>query len=806
MIPDPASPRKGELDEFGSFFSNATGRPPYAFQRALGLEARVPSVVEVPTGSGKTHALLVSWLYRRRVHGDGPRRLVYALPMRTLVEQTADVARDIRARLELSDEDLPIHVLMGGEPRTNDDWREHPERDQVLVGTVDMLLSRALNRGYGEGRFQWPVAFGLLNADCRWVLDEVQLMGPARATSAQLDGLRATLGTALPVQTTWVSATVDRDVLRTVDRPELGEVLELPDADRCGPLARGLCATKRVERVDLAGEPSSRLPRRIAREVLDRHTPGTRSIVVLNRVDLAQRVFEEARRATSRTDEVPELVLLHSRFRPGDRAEHLAQALAAVAADGPGRIVMATQVIEAGVDTSARLLVTETAPFPSIVQRLGRCNRAGELAEAHVLWLDRGALDERAAAPYTPADLASARHALLELEGASAAPEVLEALDVPVVREAPLVLRRRDLLDLFDTGPDLSGMDVDVSRFIRDADERNVSVFFRPLPRTEAVADEPAPARSELVDVPVADLRRDETRGRHAWIFDHVDARWRQAARGDVRPGATLLLAAAAGGYLPELGWSPSSTAPVPTLPAPDVPPGEGIGDNRDTFTRDWMPLDDHLVAAERDANDLLAALGPLDLPDEAPASVVTAAALHDVGKAHSAFQGMLLDLVKDADERALRSRTTWAKSAERGGSNRRRHFRHELASALALMSNGALLPHAEDELTRYLVAAHHGRVRLSIRPAPEEGPPDDLPYAPRFALGVAEGDELGPVTTPRGTLPAVVLDLGCMELGGAGGSWTAAACVLRDRPDLGPFRLGFLEALVRVADWRASA
>jgi CRISPR-associated endonuclease/helicase Cas3 len=42
------------------------------------------------------------------------------------------------------------------------------------------------------------------------------------------------------------------------------------------------------------------------------------------------------------------------------------------------------------------------------------------------------------------------------------------------------------------------------------------------------------------------------------------------------------------------------------------------------------------------------------------------------------------------------------------------------------------------------------------------------------------------------------------MELG-AEDSWTAAAARLRDGPELGPFRLAFLEALLRIADWRAS-
>ena len=49
--------------------------------------------------------------------------------------------------------------------------------ETVIVGTQDQLLSRALNRGYSMSRFRWPVHFGLLDNDCLWVMDEIQLMG-----------------------------------------------------------------------------------------------------------------------------------------------------------------------------------------------------------------------------------------------------------------------------------------------------------------------------------------------------------------------------------------------------------------------------------------------------------------------------------------------------------------------------------------------------------------------------------------------------------------------------------------------------
>lgn len=783
------------MTDFESFFTRATGHASYEYQRVLGERARPPSVVEVPTGSGKTHALLLPWLYARLEGGEGPRRLVYALPMRTLVEQTAFEVTAVRERLGLTAQDLAVHVLMGGtEPEG--DWRVHPERSQVLVGTIDMLLSRALNRGFGESRFAWPVSFGLLNSDCRWVFDEVQLMGPARATSAQLDGLRAGFGTAFPCETVWVSATIDRRALATVDRPELGDVLTLPDADRRGKLAGRLEATKLVRRADISsGRPADR-PRRIAEALLDGHLRGTRSIVVLNTVERAQAAARAVRRIAG---DVP-VVLLHSRFRPPDRALHLRDALAEVDPAGPGVIVVSTQVIEAGVDVSSRLLATETAPFSSIVQRLGRCNRAGEHEQADVLWLDAGDPDRKAAAPYAAEDLLHARRAFMQLVGGSASPATLGGMNVAESRDEPDVLRRRDLLDLFDTSPDLSGLDVDVSRFIRPDDERGVSVFFRDLPDGRAT-DEPRPDRDELVSVPIEHVR---DRADVAWIFDHVDRRWVKVRNRPIRPGELVLLDAAAGGYDAVEGWTPSNKASVAVWRPTGTEAPEAIETDEDTFAGEWQTLVRHLGETARAARELAEVLG---LKAQDAEAVTSAAALHDVGKSHPLFQQMLLSTLEETERKGYAGET-WAKSASRKrGRHVRRFFRHELASALAVRSltNGPVDRVGRPDLVVYLIGAHHGKVRLSIRPAPEERSPDDAPTAARFALGIAEGDRLPAVDTPVGALPPTALSLACMELGGDDRSWTAAACSLRDDSELGVFRLAYLEALVRVADWRAS-
>jgi len=133
---------------------------------------------------GKTLGVLAAWLWHRLHQQDDhwPRRLIWCLPMRVLVEQTETVVRDGLERLGIlwdgateHSGKVGVHVLMGGAD-PGGDWNLFPEECAVLIGTQDMLLSRALNRGYASGRARWPLEFGLLSHDALWVMDEVQLM------------------------------------------------------------------------------------------------------------------------------------------------------------------------------------------------------------------------------------------------------------------------------------------------------------------------------------------------------------------------------------------------------------------------------------------------------------------------------------------------------------------------------------------------------------------------------------------------------------------------------------------------------
>jgi CRISPR-associated endonuclease/helicase Cas3 len=74
---------------FKQYFECATGYAPYAYQARLaggdGGEPCESKLISIPTGLGKTAAVVLAWLWNR-VHlhrSDWPRRLVICLPMRT---------------------------------------------------------------------------------------------------------------------------------------------------------------------------------------------------------------------------------------------------------------------------------------------------------------------------------------------------------------------------------------------------------------------------------------------------------------------------------------------------------------------------------------------------------------------------------------------------------------------------------------------------------------------------------------------------------------------------------------------------
>jgi len=779
--------------DFSELFRRATKHEPFPFQRRFAEAPELPNVLAAPTGAGKTATAVLGWLWRRRhappsVRGATPRRLVFCLPMRSLVTQTTGAAEKWLTRLGL--DDVRVYALLGG--AVDNSFDAHPDADTILVGTQDQLLSRALNRGYAVSRYRWPMQYALLNNDCLWVMDEIQLMGVGLSTTAQLDALRQTWATCGPTASVWMSATLDTRLLGTVDsagRTLLTHAIDREDR-QANHLKRRLKAPKVLTlRTDLFDEDEARYAKAVAAAVAEAHVEGTRTLVVMNRVARAQAVH--GRLADHHAE------LLHSRYRPADRSAIEGRVLD----DDWTGILVSTQAIEAGVDISSKTMFTELASWSSLVQRFGRCNRTGEWSEsdpAHIHVLDLPAETKNfdgLALPYLPEELDRARDLVSSHESAS--PDDLDRGLPPKCEPAGPVVRRKDVFELFDTTPDLSGRDLDVSQWIRDTGQPTVQLAWRDFDGSPP-ANDPALHRDELCAVPLPSaagfVKKAIKRSRDAcWRWDSLEGAW-QPVDGRLVPGRSYLLSREAGGYDPAIGWTARRTdRPPPVVPPVKVRQDDDAADRLTHGASSFVHLAQHSDEAHQACAELRALL-PYALPWD---TLVMAARWHDLGKAHEAFQEMLVSALPEDDP--LRVGGPWAKSDGRPGGRRcqRPHFRHELASALAMIELG------HDDLAAYLAASHHGKVRLAIRARPTEPRPADGRLC---ALGVQDGDVLPPVDLGSGTTAAgTTLRLDLMELGASGRpSWTMRALGLLEA--WGPFRLALMETLVRVADWRASA
>ncbi len=177
--------------EFEAAFAAVADNPPFPWQWALYqqfLAGNFPTLC-LPTGLGKTAVIHIWLLALAYAPTQVPRRWVYVVNRRTVVDQSTEEARKLRNRLanvpdvmarlcELCAEptDIPLAIsTLRGQFADNREWSSDPARPAVIAGTVDMIGSRLLFSGYGCGFKSRPLHAGFLGQDALLVHDEAHL-------------------------------------------------------------------------------------------------------------------------------------------------------------------------------------------------------------------------------------------------------------------------------------------------------------------------------------------------------------------------------------------------------------------------------------------------------------------------------------------------------------------------------------------------------------------------------------------------------------------------------------------------------
>ena len=433
-------------DDFRAFFKAVHRFDPFPWQMRLAEQVvesgTWPKLLDLPTGAGKTAAIDVAVFHlaceaHRGSKRRAPLRILFVIDRRIVVNSAAERAKKIRDALQSPEllvrhpvlaevarrlsslsgkDDYPLDVvrLRGGAPQERD-WARSPAQPLVAVSTVDQVGSRLLFRGYGVSPRMWPVHAGLVGADVLWLLDEVHLSRPLEQTlkaieqghpSGDRNGVLAERPRLAPFALVRLSATPGESEANG---------FSLSEEDRVHPELRPRLAASKLAAVkEIDKEPEEALadwalnllrPRektssRKGRKKLNEGVTGEttrgqplRVAVVVNRVDVARRVFERLRTLVKGTAEgdpdEAEVVLLTGRVRPLDRdriinrLKDLKLFAEPERGDPPKPIILvATQTIEAGADLDVDALVTEIAPLDCLRQRFGRLDRLGERRES----------------------------------------------------------------------------------------------------------------------------------------------------------------------------------------------------------------------------------------------------------------------------------------------------------------------------------------------------------------------------------------------------------------------------------------
>lgn len=380
-----------EVQKLDAWFEVIHRHPIFRWQKRLStllLNNRVPSSLDLPTGLGKT-SVMTLWLLARAFNPKLPRRLVYVVDRRAVVDQATKEAEklrkaidelpDLTKRLGLDGQPLPVSTLRG-KFADNREWLADPTLPAIIVGTIDMIGSRLLFEGYGVSRGMRPYHAGLLGADALFVLDEAHLCPPFQALLATVEK-RIDLK-ARDEETRQLIPKFHLLPLSATGRSIEGEAFVLEPADSEDEIVTKRLTAKKSLAIEEAKDTTAMLAALVNR-ALELGENNKRILVFCDRREDAKKVAEGLRKAlkSSHSENVELLTGARRVFEREALAGNL-DAAGFIAGSknrltGPAFLV-ATSAGEVGVDLDADHMVCDLVAFERMVQRLGRVNRRGD--------------------------------------------------------------------------------------------------------------------------------------------------------------------------------------------------------------------------------------------------------------------------------------------------------------------------------------------------------------------------------------------------------------------------------------------
>jgi CRISPR-associated endonuclease/helicase Cas3 len=378
-------------EQFRAAFVALTGNEQGHFPWQWALYKKIaigdfPSSCNLPTGLGKT-SVVALWLIALAHNPDKlPRRLVYVVNRRTVVDQTTEEVVKYRRRIGALNDQEPLKQRLDplaistlrGQFADNREWSADPSRPAVICGTVDMIGSRLLFSGYGVGFKGKPLHAGFLGQDVLLVHDEAHLEPAFQKLIEEIRDEQkrepAALGEKLRLNVMELTAT---------SRGQ-GEQFRLtPEDYENTTVIRRIRAKKGIAFHRIPDEKQT--ADTVARRALKRaeENEGAAILVFLQFLEDVQTVQKQLLAAKHGVQVLTGTLRGLERDRLATRDDIFARFLPEssrplAVTPRPGTVILiCTGAGEVGVNISADHLVCDLTPLDSMAQRFGRVNRFG---------------------------------------------------------------------------------------------------------------------------------------------------------------------------------------------------------------------------------------------------------------------------------------------------------------------------------------------------------------------------------------------------------------------------------------------
>lgn len=332
--------------------------------------AEAPSGVftlSIPTGGGKTLASLRYGLKHTIKHRK--ERIIYVVPYTTIIEQNADVVRDI---LKDDENIIEHHSNVVEENDSITQQKTKLLKDNWSAPIIFTTMVQYLNVFYADGRRNVRRLHNLSNAVI--IFDEVQKV-PTNCISLFNESLNFLNKQA---NSSVVLCTATQPALDFVNRKlEIEE-----DAEIIKDIDQVVDKFKRVEIIDKATNITFD-QEKLVEFINDQLSKVENILVILNTKQVVKNLYEVLK------EKYDDIYIYHlsTSMCPNHRTAILDEVKKCLR-ENKRVICVSTQLIEAGVDISFDCVIRSLAGLDSIAQAAGRCNRHGNNTLQHVYVID----------------------------------------------------------------------------------------------------------------------------------------------------------------------------------------------------------------------------------------------------------------------------------------------------------------------------------------------------------------------------------------------------------------------------------